>query len=118
MEGWGVTHRELMNDVLEYIHAHFSEEITLNILADQFFYSPDYLCKVFKREVGCGFSSYLRSVRMEYAISLLKTGAYPVTEIATKSGYSIHAFYQVFKAYAGTTPGGYMRGYSHQNGLL
>ena len=95
---------ELTDRVLEYIHTHFSEDITLHTLAVEFFYSSGHICRVFKREMGCTFAVYLRSVRMEHAIRLLESGEYSISETACKCGYSTQAFYPIFKEYTGFTP--------------
>jgi len=108
--GWKVTHSDLVNNVLEHIHNHLSEPITLECLANQFFCSEAHLSREFKKYMDCNIITYLRNVRMQTAVQLLSKNDLSVTEIAAQTGYtSLNGFYQAFRAYTGTTPAAYIK---------
>ena len=39
-----------IGEVIRYIHSHYQEEISLEMLAQMFYVSPYYLCREFKKE--------------------------------------------------------------------
>jgi len=108
--GWRITSSDLVNEVLEYIHLHFAESITLELLAARFFCSQAHLSREFKKSMNCSLMTYLRNVRMQHAIKLLSEKELTMTEVAAKTGYaSLNGFYQAFRAYTGTTPAAYIK---------
>ena len=44
---------------IRFIHDHFGEDISVQDAADRLGFNGEYLNKLFKREVGQGFSRYL-----------------------------------------------------------
>jgi len=95
----------IVQNVLDYIHAHYDEGISLKTLGQQFHVNAIYLGQLFQKEVGAVFSEYLNRYRLEKAKELLKTTHYRAGEIGKKVGYSDTAyFYKQFKKSVGTTP--------------
>lgn len=91
--------------VLEHIHAHYAEELSLKVLSQRFRVNPIYLGQLFQREVGVTFSEYLNRYRLEMAKELLKTTHMKAGEIGKKVGYTDTTyFYKIFKKKVGTTP--------------
>ena len=94
----------------EYIQEHYSEDITLEDIADKVFLNSVYLSKYFKKHVGETFTDYLLSVRIVNAIKLLKEGKYKVYEISEMVGYKSSRFFsKQFKNYTGYTPKAYLK---------
>ena len=55
-------------------------------------------------------SAFIRSIRMQKAAGLLKTGKYTVSEVALRTGFSSTShFCRVFQSEYGCTPGEYMK---------
>ena len=46
---------------------HLAEEISLNVLAETFHLSAQYISQLFKNEIGVNFLAYLTTIRMECA---------------------------------------------------
>ena len=93
-----------------YLQEHLAEEISLNILADEFHLSPQYISQLFKSEIGVNFLSYLTSIRMEQAKKLLISTSMSIGEISEQSGYSDYrVFTKAFKKNEGCTPSQYRR---------
>lgn len=93
-----------------YINTHFSEDITLDKVADALSFSTGYLGKLLKRHMGYTFNEYLNMIRLKQACYLLRTTNLPVKEIAFQVGYrSSEYFLYVFKKNLLTTPGKYRK---------
>lgn len=93
-----------------YMQAHLAEEVSLNLLAEEFHLSPQYISQLFKSEIGVNFLTYLTSLRMERAKKLLLSTALPVSEVAEQSGYGDYrVFTKAFKKSEGVTPSQYRR---------
>lgn len=85
-------------------------KISLNLLAEEFHLSPQYISQLFKSEIGVNFLTYLTNHRMERAKKLLLSTALPVSEVAEQSGYGDYrVFTKGFKKSEGVTPSQYRR---------
>ncbi len=95
----------LSQKALEYIHSAFKEDISLQQLSDVLSITPNYLGRIFQRDVGVSFNTYVNQVRLRYVCNLLLFSALPVKDIALMSGYSsVEYFFSVFKKHFGMTP--------------
>lgn len=95
---------------LQYISEHYSEDISLQSVADAIFLSRGHLSRVFQKEMGVSFSEYLRSLRLSKAARLLLSTECPVTDIALECGFSnTNTFIVNFRQAYGETPGSYHR---------
>jgi two-component system, response regulator YesN len=95
----------IVQNVLQYIHAHYDQGLSLKTLGQQFHVNAIYLGQLFQKEVGVVFSEYLNRYRLEKAKELLKTTHYRAGDIGKKVGYSDTTyFYKQFKKIIGTTP--------------
>mgnify|MGYP002709053921 FL=1 len=93
-----------------YMQTHLAEEISLNLLAEAFHLSPQYISQLFKSEIGVNFLTYLTNLRMERAKKLLLSTALAVSEVAEQSGYGDYrVFTKAFKKSEGVTPSQYRR---------
>lgn len=98
---------------LEYISIHYSEEITLQSLADLMGMHPNYLCDFFKRHTGKTVFEHLIRYRLYRAAKLLRGTDLTVSEIAAKIGYGKFAnpFIRQFKRTYGCTPTEYRKSF-------
>lgn len=95
---------------VQFIHENFAEDISVQNAADQLGFNAEYLNKLFKREVGQGFSRYLTAYRMEQAKNLLESGDYRVGEVAEMVGYkSSQYFSMTFRQIMGVPPSAFGR---------
>ncbi|MNP79109.1 Arabinose operon regulatory protein [compost metagenome] len=73
-------------------------------MAERLYVNPSYLSRLFKREMGVVFSSYVLKRRMELAKELLSTGM-KVYDAAYASGYrDVTYFAKIFRKYWGVAP--------------
>lgn len=98
----------ILRKALDYIQEHYSEQVTLNEVAENIYVSTFYISRMFKKELGKSFVDYLNDVRIEKAKELLKDVKYKTYEVAEIVGISDpHYFSKLFKKYSGMTPSEY-----------
>ena len=92
-------------EIQNFIRQHYSENISLNMLAEQFYMHPNYLSRLFKEKTGENFVEYLMEVRMQKVKELLKDSDCKIIEICGMVGYdNPRSFSKAFKHYTGLTP--------------
>ena len=90
---------------IDYIRENIHKSITVSELADYVGLNETYLSKLFKKEVGCSVSEYIRNEKIEEACWLLKYTNKTSIEIATDLSFSSHSYFiSVFKKVKGITP--------------
>lgn len=98
-------HRKAVQYMIEHVHHHYAEDITLEQLASQLYISKNYLNQLFKKVTGETFTNYVIRVRIEKAKSLLLEGRYLIYEISEMVGYeNVPYFSTLFKKYCGMSP--------------
>jgi AraC-like DNA-binding protein len=94
---------------IRYLSAHFSERITVKMLADMANMHPTYFGILFKKKTGMSFNRYLIQTRVQKAEKMLASGNYRVTNIAEACGFTdISHFYKLFKVVRGFPPSYYI----------
>lgn len=97
-------------EVCKYIGSHYNEQLTLIILAQVYHFSPVYMGRLFKKEMGKTFNEFLNEYRIKKAIALMNNGKYKMQEVSEAVGYNdINYFYKCFKKVTGTTPKDYQQ---------
>lgn len=98
----------LVERVNQYVESHYSEDITLTILADEMHYSPSYLSRFYKQHTGKNVMSYVYAVRLNKAKALLVSTGCKTGEIAAACGFcSTKYFNQVFRKATGVSAAQY-----------
>ena len=94
--------------IQKYIEQHFSEQINLKILENLFHLNGSYISVTFKKITGTGINKYIRKLRMDYAIKLLSTTDFKMSDICEKSGFTNYVhFSKEFKKHTGFSPSEY-----------
>lgn len=79
-------------------------------MAEQFHFSKEYFCRLFKKYSGITFTQYLTECRVVNAEHLLINTDSSIAEIAQLVGFSDEGrFISQFRKYYGDTPGSYRR---------
>ncbi len=98
----------ILSAVKESIDRHYTENITLSQLSDQFSLSKEYLCKVFKKKYGQSINRYLQKQRMLRAAELLKDEQIKVQDIAELLGFSDNNYFsKAFRKFYDMSPSEY-----------
>jgi AraC-like DNA-binding protein len=96
-----------IQQVRHFIEEHFAQNVSLNQLAQHVSFSPYYLLRAFRAEVGMPPYAYLESVRIRHTQRLIKAGL-PLAEVAAQAGFSSQSHMtRQFKKIIGVTPGQY-----------
>lgn len=91
--------------VLEHIHRHYHENLTVAELALLARLSPSGFHRLFRRHTRLTLSAYLTQLRVGRACALLVNTQQPVAHIADAVGYaSLANFNRQFRALKGVTP--------------
>ncbi len=97
--------RPALRHVLDYIHEHLDQELTLGEIAAQANFSPYHFSRLFKQSVGEPLHRYIIIQRIERAKQLLLAGQHSIAEVATEVGFSDQShLYRHFKRMVGVTP--------------
>ncbi len=94
----------LVSRVITYINDHYSENISLDMLAKKFFISKYHLSHEFSDKVGVSVYKYLTLKRLLMAKEMLLSG-YSSSRVAVECGFHNYTtFYRIFKSHYGTNP--------------
>ena len=103
----GLVRDPMVEQVSEYIDAHLTEKITVDMLAEQAHMSKYYFLRKFKENTGMTVHTFLINKRLIEACEALKRGA-SVTESFQVSGFSDYSsFLRNFRETYGVSPGKY-----------
>lgn len=101
------THRnetQVIPQVIRYITEHFSESLTLEDIAAEFFVSKSYLNRHFKAYTNSTVYAYIMALRLTHARRMLREGI-PAVEAGRECGFSDYStFYKAFKTQTGLSP--------------
>lgn len=91
----------LVSQVIQYIYDHYSERITLDVLAEKFYLSPKALSKRIKKHLNMDFRVFVNDIRIQRAIQMrddpVNQGK-SLSEIATACGFTnMGTFYRSYE---------------------
>ena len=105
-------HQKIIQQAKAYIQAHFNEELTLSMVANQIPVSSSYLSSLFHTKGEIGFKEYLLFCRIEAAKELLESTSEKISTIAKQVGFSNAKYFPAcFKQKTGLTPSAYRSRY-------
>jgi AraC family transcriptional regulator len=94
-----------LNPVLDYIHDHLDQDLSLEELAAIAQLSPYHFCRSFKQSMGFTPHQYVIRQRVERAKLLLKDGKMGILEVAIACGFTHQSHLnRHFKRLTGMTP--------------
>lgn len=99
----------LMQQIIDITEESFTlPELSVAWIAKKLSYNPKYLSHLFKQKMGVGYTEYLRTYRIKYAILLMDHGIDSVKNIASLCGFSDPLYFSsVFKQTVGISPSEY-----------
>ena len=105
-----------VDQIQAYIAEHYAEKLTLTGIANQFYISPYYLSRMFKKSINLSLIEYINGVRIKAAQNLIERSSDSIAEIAAKTGFMTTAhFRRVFKDATGLSPQQYRQYYKRVN---
>jgi AraC-like DNA-binding protein len=103
-------------EVTSYLHTHFQEELSLQLVADYFTVSSFYLSHQFKRVTGLNFVNYLQQIRVKNAQQLLLYSPLKIKDICEQCGFSSFSqFNRVFSKFCSVTPSAFRKNSDHRS---
>lgn len=100
----GTSDPDYIKETIRYLKSHYSEEVDLDTLANEFSISKFHLQRTFKASVGLSPAKYLTNIRINHAKRLLRVTNLPVNEVAEQIGMEPNYFSQLFKMIEEKTP--------------
>lgn len=97
---------EFMIEVLEWMHDHYTEQISLNDAAEEFSMSREHFSRIFKQSIGESFLKYLYQYRLHRAHKDIFKSDKSLEFIASSHGFpNVKSLISRFKEQYGDTPG-------------
>ena len=94
----GRVSNHIVEQIQAYIAQHYAEKLTLTGIASQFYISPYYLSRLFKKSTNLSLIEYINGVRIKAAQHLIEQTAESISSVAGKTGFMTTAhFRRVFK---------------------
>ena len=105
-------HNETVEQICAYLAANYRQKLSLTEVAAQFYLSPYYLSRLFRRVTGQSIVDYINNRRIEAAQKLLETTELSISAVAEQTGFASAAhFRRVFREVMGTGPLQYRKGH-------
>lgn len=103
---------ELAQQIVRHLEAHYSEDLSLDSLADAVGYNKSYMCVAFKKDTNRTILDCLNMIRIRRAAELIVYSDNSLAQVADLCGFSsVSHFNQVFLKYVGITSGQCRRAY-------
>lgn len=98
----------------DYIRRHYSEDLSLDSVAEYVSLHPSYLSYLFKKKTGDSFLHFLHTVRLQEACRLMREKPdLPLERIPELAGYRTSTyFYKAFRQHFGKSPRDWQKGKS------
>lgn len=110
----GMSH--VIKAAIHCLEEHYPKDIELSWVADEVHVNASYLSSLFKKETSMTFSQYLKMIRLNQSVKLLKKTDLPLEQVAKRCGFASQSYYiRAFKQQYGETPGKYRRVFKDTN---
>lgn len=95
----------VVRQIMDEVQKNYREDMNLKTLAYKYHMNASYLGQIFQKEVGCSFTQYLSSKKIEIAKDLILNTNMKINDIAKEVGYpDTSYFYRKFKQHYGVAP--------------
>lgn len=102
--------KQNLQEIKDYLDAHYAEKLTLDDLARRFYINKFYLTRVFKEQFGTSVNGYLLQLRITHAKRLLRFTDLSIEQIGQECGMNdANYFSRTFKKVEGLPPGQFRR---------
>ncbi len=92
-------------DILDYISENYKNIDNLDMIADNFYISKPYLCRLFKHHTNISVIKYINILKIHSSLELLSEKNLTMAEVAVRSGFdNLSYFGKVFKSIMGVSP--------------
>ena len=96
-------------EIQKYLDEHFTEVSTVSEVAEHFFYSREYVSRLFKRHLNTTVADYVLKRRISHSQMLIASGL-SLIDVCFQSGFgSVSTFIRAFRGITGITPSAYRK---------
>ncbi|MEG0842981.1 MAG: PocR ligand-binding domain-containing protein [Romboutsia sp.] len=101
-----------LRPAIDYVYNHKSENISAKDMANLCHISQSYFSRLFVKETGEKFSSYISRLKIGWAKSILEETDIPIVQISEELGFNEPGYFiKMFRKHEGVTPSVYRRYY-------
>lgn len=91
------TSANIFSNLINYIHSHLAEDLSLEILSKHFFVSKGYISQIFKKYMEISVHQYILSLRLEGSRKAIQAGIPIMTAVDMYGFHDYSSFYRAFK---------------------
>lgn len=100
-----ITQETRLRDILNFMHNHYAEKITLDDIAAAAFISKSEVLRCFKNIIGQSPIGYLKNYRLRNAVYMIQNTSYSINTICELCGFDDHSYFsKSFKNIYGCSP--------------
>lgn len=97
-----------IGEIVQYINENFGKIFGIEQIAERFYLSKFYLCRLFAKELGVSLIAYLNMIKIRAACAMLEANKLTLTEISMECGFNSSSYFcKVFKKEVGVSPKAY-----------
>lgn len=109
--------KALFSQICDYIHSHLEEDLSLDVLAEQFYVSKYYIAHSFKENMGISTHQYILKQRLHASKSSILSGT-PLSEVCSNFGFTNYTtFFRAFKKEFGISPRDFKDSFKGTSGI-
>lgn len=100
----------LFQQIETFIIENIQCDVSLQVIAEHFFYNPSYLSRLFKSTLEMNYTEFVREIKVKIARNNLENPTLNMRDVSKHSGFnSYKQFLQAFRLVTGMTPTDYRR---------
>lgn len=99
-----------VSSIQKFIASHYTEDLSIPLLAEHFSMSEGHLCNTFKKYTNVTIVNFIRHVRIHQAMRMIRFSNHDNITVSELAGYNSYSYFgKQFKEVTGMTPSQYRR---------